>query len=124
MGKNKIDLSMEAFTTTDSFRAAFDAQVASGNKFIAIMTGSIDEATNESWCSDCVEAKPSINRVIEACNAGNRKVIKGIVTRDEWSGNAAHVYRQPPFDAQGVPTMILYEGSNALYKVDELEAFA
>ena len=115
---------MEAFTTTETFRSAFDTQAASGNKFLVIMTGAIDEATNESWCSDCVEAKPQIDRIIAAATAGSRKVLKGIVSREEWSGNAAHPFRQPPFGAQGVPTMVLYEGTNALYKVDDLEAFA
>ena len=54
---------------------------------------------------------------------GGRPVLKGIVTRDEWRGNADHPYRQPPFGAQGVPTMVLFEGTNKLHAVDDLEQF-
>ena len=48
------------FTETEAFKAAFNEQAASGSKFIVIFTGSFDEATNESWCGDCVVAKPHI----------------------------------------------------------------
>ena len=48
------------FNDTEAFKAAFNEHAATGNKFIAIFTGSINEETNESWCPDCVQAKPSI----------------------------------------------------------------
>ena len=111
------------FTDTAAFTAAFNEQAATGKKFIAIFTGSINEETNESWCPDCVEAKPAIQRVVDACN-GNRVILKGIVTRDEWKGNPAQAYRQAPYGAQGVPTVVLFEGTNALHKVDDLSDFA
>ena len=111
------------FTDTDAFKAAFQEQAASGSKFIAIFTGSINEETNESWCPDCVVAKPQIQRMVDAAG-GNRKILKGIVARNEWMGNQGHPYRQAPFGAGGVPTVVLFEGSNALHKVDDLGDFA
>eukprot|EP00806_Schmidingerella_arcuata_P007518 Macronucleus_7890.p1 GENE.Macronucleus_7890~~Macronucleus_7890.p1 ORF type:complete len:128 (+),score=45.41 Macronucleus_7890:1-384(+) len=110
------------FNETDAFTAAFNAKADAGNKFIAIFTGTINPDTNESWCPDCVVAKPHIQRIVDAA-AGRIDFIKGIVTRDEWRGNTAHPYRQPPYGAQGVPTIVLYEGRNALYRVDDLEQF-
>ena len=110
------------FTETEAFKAAFNEQAASGSKFIVIFTGSIDEATNESWCGDCVVAKPHIQRIVDAANG--RPILKGIVTRDEWRGNTEHPYRKAPFGAQGVPTVILYDGQNSLHKVDDLDQFA
>ena len=112
-----------SFTDTEAFKAAFAEQASSGNKFICIFTGSINEQTNESWCPDCVEAKPSIQRIVDQAS-GNRVILKGIVTRDEWRGNTGHAYRLNPYNAQGVPTMVLYEGMNALHRVDELTGFA
>ena len=112
------------FNDTEAFKGAFNEHAATGNKFIAIFTGSINEETNESWCPDCVQAKPSITRIVDTAANSGRPVLKGIVTRDEWSGNAAHPYRQAPFGANGVPTMVLYEGTNPLHKVDDLEQFA
>ena len=114
---------VQEFTQTDAFTAAFNEQAATNNKFIVIFTGSINEQTNESWCPDCVQAKPNIARITEACN-GRRVVLKGIVTRDEWRGNAAHAFRQSPYGAEGVPTMAMYEGENQLHKVDDLDNFA
>ena len=108
------------FTETDAFKAAFNEQAATGNKFIGIFTGSINEETNESWCPDCVQAKPSIQRIVDAAS-NQRVILKGIVTRDEWSGNVEHPYRKAPFGAQGVPTVVLFEGTNALHKVDDLD---
>ena len=108
------------FTETDAFKAAFNEQAATGNKFIGIFTGSINEETNESWCPDCVQAKPSIQRIVDAAS-NQRVILKGIVTRDEWRGNVEHPYRKAPFGAQGVPTVVLFEGTNALHKVDDLD---
>ena len=83
---------MQAFNEVEAFKAAFDEKVASGDKFVVIMTGTINEETGESWCPDCVVAKPHIQRIIDAA-AGQRAFIKGIVTRDEWRGNTGHPYR-------------------------------
>ena len=115
---------MQSFTEVDAFKTAFNEKAASGEKFIAIFTGSINEATNESWCPDCVQAKPSIGRIVDAAIAGGRSVLKGIVTREEWRGNEAHGYRQVPFNAAGVPTVVLFEGQTSLHKVDDLDDFA
>ena len=114
----------EEFTDTEAFGAAFNEKAASSVKFIAIFTGSIDAATNESWCPDCVDAKPYIQRITDLCVERGRPVIKGIVTREEWRGNAAHPYRHHPYNAGGVPTMVLFDGSNALFKIDEQAQFA
>ncbi len=94
-----------------------------GNKFLVIFSGEIDSKTNQSWCSDCVEAAPSIKRITDACG-DERVILKGVVTQREWSGNANHRYRQAPFGAQGVPTVILYENMDALHRVDDLAQFA
>ena len=115
-------MSLTSFTDTAAFQAAFDEQVATDNKFIVIFTGSIDEVTNESWCPDCVVAKPHIQRIIDA--AGEKVILKGIAARNEWMGNQEHPFRKAPFGANGVPTVVLFEGSNALHKVDDLDSFA
>ena len=86
------------FTDTDSFKAAFQAKAASGEKFVVIFTGTINEATGESWCPDCVVAKPNIARIVEA-GSSDKAFLKGIVSRNEWMGNKDHPYRQAPFGA-------------------------
>ena len=111
------------FATVDEFRAAFDEKTQSGTRFITIFEGTINEANKRSWCPDCVLAKPHIDRIIDASD-GQLTFIKANVTRKEWGGNSAHPYRFPPFGATGVPTMTLYEGTNQLYKVDNLQVFA
>ena len=112
-----------SFTDTEAFKAAFDEQAATDTKFIAIFTGSINEETNESWCPDCVVAKPHIQRIIDAVD-GRRVILKGIVARNEWMGNQEHPFRKAPFGANGVPTVGLFEGANLLHKVDDVDQFA
>ena len=68
-------------------------------------------------------AKPFISHIVEVAENYGRAVLKGTVTRQEWRGNAKHPYRQAPFKAQGVPTMVLYEGTKQLHKVDDLTQF-
>ena len=111
---------VQEFTEVDAFMTAFREKAASGEKFMVLFTGTIDEVTNASWCPDCVVAKPHIARIIEA-SAGGRVLLKGVVSRDEWRGNTGHPYRAKPFGTEGVPTMALYEGTTQLYKVDELD---
>ena len=113
---------MQTFTETEKFDEAFKAQAGKDEKFIVILTGSINEETNESWCPDCVEAKPAIQKLVDA---GSRPIVKGIVTRDEWRGNASHPYKvSPVLKAAGVPSVILFEGENELHRVDDLGDFA
>ena len=110
------------FTETEPLLAAFDAANAKGDKFIVWLTGEINPETNESWCPDCVEAKPAITRIVDA---GARPVLKGIVSRGEWRGNAEHPYkRHPAIKAAGVPSLILFEGGMELHRVDDLANFA
>ena len=110
------------FTDTDSFNAAFNERSEQDGGFIVIFTGTINPETDESWCPDCVVAKPHIQRIVDEA-AGRIDFLKGIVTREEWRGNTGHPYRQAPYGAQGVPTVIRFEGKQALYKVDELDQF-
>ena len=113
---------MQSFTDTDKFTEAFQQAASTGDKFIVIFTGSIKEETNESWCPDCVVAKPIIQKLVDA---GSRPILKGIVTREEWRGNASHPYKaNPVYQAAGVPSVILYEGDGALHRVDDLNDFA
>lgn len=112
---------VETFGSTDEFESAFGTLATTGDKFITIFTGTINEETNESWCPDCVEAKPIIQKLVDD---GKRKIIKAAVTRDEWMGNAGHPYKTSgTFKCAGVPTVILFEGSNELHRVDDLADF-
>jgi len=43
----------------------FEALTASGEMFIIIFTGGSNPSTGESWCGDCVTAKPMMNRIKE-----------------------------------------------------------
>ena len=104
-----------SFTETDAFTAAFNEQAATGNKFLVIFTGSINEETNESWCPDCERAKPIIQRVIDRLN-GRITILKGITTEDAWMDNEDHPFRQAPYEVEGVPTMCFFEGSESLHK--------
>ena len=46
--------------SADEFKSAFEMQVASGEKFIAIFLGSKIPSTNNSWCPHCTQAMPQI----------------------------------------------------------------
>ena len=97
------------FTNVDDFRAAFTEEATKGTKFLAWFTGAID-ANGRSWCGDCVNAKDDIERIVGLAE-GKRTVLKGVVTRAEWSGQSGHPYRHAPFNAGGVPCMVLFEGA-------------
>lgn len=56
--------SMQDFTSTDDFMAAFEAEAAIGNKFIVLFSATTDEA-GKSWCGDCNVAKDLIKRIID-----------------------------------------------------------
>ena len=113
---------VQEFTSTDDFKVAFEAEASKGSKFIVLFSGTVD-ADGNSWCGDCVIAKDQIKRITDQA-AGKRTVLKGIVARAEWMGNAAHPYRQAPLSAGGVPTMCLFEGSNSMHSVGDLDSFA
>ena len=87
-----------------------------------VFTGAVNEATGESWCPDCVVAKPSIAKLA----TGSRKIIVGEVqTNTEWCGVATHPYKvHPLYKAGGVPSCILFEGENELHRVEDLDGFA
>ena len=113
---------MDVFEDTMQFREAWRTWADKDEKFIVWFTGAINEQTGESWCPDCVTAKPQIDKLVEA---GSRHILKGIVVRDEWMGNADHPYKKEAnFKAAGVPTLILFEGENELHRVDNLDDFA
>ena len=105
----------------DAFKAKVEELAGTGADVFVMFSGS-KNAEGVSWCPDCVEAKPAIQKLVDA---GSRPIVKGIVTRDEWRGNASHPYKvSPVLKAAGVPSVILFEGENELHRVDDLGDFA
>lgn len=94
---------------------------AAGEKFIAVFLGSKIPPNNQSWCPHCVQAMPSIERVMKAAK-GKRLVMVGNVSMNAWKGAGSknHKYRLEPYNVRGVPTMILFEGKEQIHRVDTL----
>ena len=80
-----------------------------------------------SWCSDCVDVKPFLNKTVEDNQSANPDctVLIGVVDhRNDWVGVSDHLYRTHPlFKVGGVPTMLLFEGTNELMRVDDQAQF-
>ena len=106
---------------------AYEEAVASKEKFIVYLTGAQNltdaNGAKSSWCPDCDEARPSINKLLEKNTS--RKVVKGLVmTRDEWVGVSTHPYKvHPQIKAGGVPSMTVFLGKNELVRIEDLESF-
>ena len=66
--------------------------------------------------------KADIERVVDLAS-GKRSILKGFVTRAEWIGHPEHPYRHAPFNAGGVPCMVLFEGAQPLFKLDDVNQF-
>lgn len=118
----KVEELMHEFSSTDTFLGAFETEAQKGNKYIVLFSATMGD-DGSSWCGDCVVAKDHIKRIVDLA-AGKRAVLKGVVTSDEWLGNAAHPYRKAPLGASGVPCMGLYQGRECLLKVADLDSFA
>jgi 1,2-dihydroxy-3-keto-5-methylthiopentene dioxygenase len=74
----------------------------------------------ESWCPDCVKAKPTLRREIERVRAkfaaagGERKLyfVQAGINRAAYLGNPEYLYRKHPFCriTGGVPTVLVMVG--------------
>ena len=103
------------FTDVAAFNTAFAQQVATNEKFIGLFFAGIDDRTGLPWCPDCIFATPYVDRVVNEAVENGRNVLKGTVTHQEWKGwseGKNHPYRKDPYDASGVPTMILFQGED------------
>lgn len=90
---------------------------------IVILTGTVVPTTGKNWCPDCERAKPNINKHVIA-NATGRKILMGIVKREEWSGRADHPYKQSALlKARGVPTILLIAGGEVVMRAEKDEDF-
>ena len=68
-----------------------------GEKFIMVISGAIDESTGKSWCPHSNYAKPYIDSLLNDIG-DRRRVVEAFVTRSEWKGNSDHPYRQAPYN--------------------------
>ena len=109
---------------TSKMMEEWDKFLAEKSGFLLVVfTGTMD-ADGNSWCPDCVVAKPKIKEVCEAV-AGKVRVIVASVTRNEWRGNADHPYKKHSvFKCTGVPTMLLFEEENEMARAENLDDFA
>jgi len=71
------------------------------------ITGGDNPATGQSWCPDCIEAKPFVDEVIKKATV---TVFVGyVMDRNTWVGVGTHLYKKHPlFKAKGVPTFIVF----------------
>ena len=114
----------KTYDTVDTFMAEFDALSKKEDKFIVLLSGSVDESSGNSWCDDCDAAKPAIVKMM-ADNGGKYPAIKGTVERADWRGVSTHPYKvHPILKATGVPTLLLFAGTDELLRADDLDHFA
>ena len=113
----------EVFDKVETLVEAFDKASGAGEMFIVYLTGAINQEGGKSWCPDCDEARPFINKHLEKHT--KRLILKGEVqTRDEWVGVSTHPFKvHPLIKAGGVPSMILFDGKNPLHRVEDLDGF-
>ena len=96
---------------------------ATNAMFVVYMTGGVDAASGKSWCPDCDDARPMIQKaLLEKCKL---PIIKGtVMERDSWVGVADHPYKaHPVLKAGGVPSLMLCQGQQVLMRADDEEHF-
>jgi thiol-disulfide isomerase/thioredoxin len=105
----------------DKIMAEFEAHTAKGDMFMIMFTGGA-KADGNSWCGDCVVAKPMMAKVKEAL-AGKMDVITAVLQeRDDWCGVSDHIFRKNALlQVSGIPTMILFQGKQRMSKISEPE---
>ena len=109
--------------TPSDFKPVFDALKQSQPFIVAIFTGEINESTGESWCSDCVRAKPNIEKHVLA-NIHGDKVLYCVIDREEWRGVATHPYRvHSKLKVKGVPTVLLIAEGEVMARAEKDEDF-
>ena len=115
--------SFKTFDTVEGLMAEFDALSKKEDRYIVLLSGSTDASTGMSWCDDCDAAKPAIEKLMQE-NGGKYPAIKGTVERADWRGVATHPYKvHPLLKAAGVPTLLLFAGTEELLRADDLEHF-
>ena len=72
------------------FQTRFDA----GEMFLICFTGGVDPTSGESWCPDCVVAKPAMERIKAKTQLPFIMAI--LQGRNDWVGVSDHPYRKHP----------------------------
>lgn len=96
--------------TTAATRAEVAAAVAAasgaGARVVLLFSGAVD-GSGHSWCSDCVEAEPTLAAALAAAAAGGRPlaVVDVPLPRADFKGVASHWARAPPFGVGRVPAL-------------------
>ena len=112
---------IEEFDTQQGYLEAVNAKIATNERFIAYMTGSVVDGT--SWCSDCDKWRATIEAKV--LKDTKLTVLKGIVpTGAEWMGKNDHPWRTHALlKAPGVPCMVLIENNTVLVRADGDDEF-
>jgi len=97
--------------TTASSRAEVAAAVAAasgaGARVVLLFCGAAD-ASGHSWCSDCVEAEPTLAAALAAAAAAGGRplaVVDVPLARADFKGVPSHWARAPPFGVARVPAL-------------------
>ena len=45
------------------------------------------------------------------------------MTRSEWKGNSDHPYRTAPYNVQSVPAILLFDGDEVIFQIEDLSDF-
>lgn len=58
-----------------------------------------------SWCPDCRDALPALNAVFGGASEPTAYIVR-VGSREEWRATPKNKYRLPPYNIDGVPTVV------------------
>merc|ERR1712086_1209126 len=95
-------------------------KIATENKkriFVCLFASFKEDDPEVRWCPDCVAAEPVIDEAL-VTSAAECHLIKVDITRNSWKvePGPAHPYRSEPFQAGGIPTLLVLGADGAVEK--------
>ena len=101
--------------------ASLSLPAPQAQRVFVLVEGARDPSTGQSWCGDCAQAEPIIERVFSEAKA-RVSVIRAAVQRSAYAGNAAHPYRtHPQLALQRIPTLYRVENGRVVDQLIETE---
>uniref|UniRef100_A0A6P7EXV2 Thioredoxin domain-containing protein 17 n=1 Tax=Diabrotica virgifera virgifera TaxID=50390 RepID=A0A6P7EXV2_DIAVI len=102
---------VEGYDNFVNFMKNFKAQ---GTVVCIYFGGSVDEATGESWCDDCVRAWPVIDKELEATDPNSHFVRVEVGDMPIWKDPNCPFRHDPKTKLRVLPTLVRWQGPQRL----------
>ncbi|CCT70596.1 uncharacterized protein FFUJ_06583 [Fusarium fujikuroi IMI 58289] len=74
-----------------------------------------------SWCPDCRDALPALNAVFGGASDPTAYIVR-VGSREEWRATPKNKYRLPPYNINGVPTVVKVKNGTEVGRLGDKES--